>query len=84
MLYAKVTNPNAGYASDAEAVSELDSEIYYEIADVDMGSSSTRVKIVGSAHPYNSVNFTFYKKIDGVYNPHDIYSDPRYNPYLSL
>ena len=81
-LYVQMTKPNNGYACDKEAAKLLDPLQYYEVSDVDMGSSSTTIYLESNRFGYNSVNFTFYKLIDGKLEEYDIFSDPEYNPYL--
>lgn len=83
MLYAQLTNPNAGYPHDQEAIKQLDPEQQYQVERVSMGQSSTSVRLVGFSGGFNSVNLTFSKKnSEGVFVPHDIYRDPQYNPYI--
>lgn len=84
MLFAKVTEPNAGYPHDKESVALLDPDSYYPVRSVEMGQSSTSFALKDTDGHYNSVNFTFYQNTgNGEMVEHDIYSDPKYNPYLS-
>lgn len=83
-LYAKLTEKAQGYDSDKEQIKSLESEFYYFVEGVNMGKFSTKICIMYNfvSSWYNSVNFTFYKKVGGVYVEHDIYSDKEYNQYL--
>lgn len=83
MLYAKVEHPEAGYGHDVQACKDLNPEKYYEVDKVDMGQSHTTITLKNTIGWFNSVNFGFYKTVDGLKVSHDIYSDPEYNPYLS-
>ena len=88
MLYAKVTNPSAGFDRDNEAVKTLSSTEIYIVDHISMGQSSSSVWLrMGdgvSRNPtaFNTVNFTFYKFGFDRYFVHNIFSDPYYNPYL--
>ena len=82
VLFAKVTSPEAGYKSDSDKLKDLVFDKFYEVGYIDMGGSYTSVYLEGFKGEFNSVNFTFYKKCDGLYEEHDIFSDPNYNPYL--
>lgn len=79
-LYAKFVNPNAGTDYDKEKVREAELEVgrKYKVIRIEMGSWHTDVWLEGYARAFNSVHFDFY---EGDL-PHDIYSDPNYNPYL--
>lgn len=59
---------------------ETDLEIgkHYEVSSIDMGSCYTSVYLHGNERSYNSVMFEFYEDGKEI----DIYSDPRFNPYL--
>ena len=85
MLFAKVTEPNAGYDHDKKAVADLNPDNYYPVRSVSMSQSSTSFTLKDGYGHYNSVNFTFYKSAgkDAGMVEHNIYSDPEYNPYLS-
>lgn len=50
----------------------------YKVTQVDMGGSYTSIYLKGMTGVYNSILFEFYK--DG--KKHNIYNDPKYNPYL--
>lgn len=81
MLYAKVTNLNAGYTNDKEKIKILSRETYYPVS-VSMGGSNTSVFVHGYPGAFNSVNFTFYKVVSNEFVEHCIFSDPYYNPYI--
>ena len=83
MLFARVTNKAAGYPLDQKAVSDLNPNDYFEVSAVRMSQSSTSFNLVDDDNHYNSVNFSFYKEVDGQFIEHNIYNDPQYNPYLS-
>jgi hypothetical protein len=83
MLFAKVTNPNAGYDRDKELVKNLNHDVYYEVDRIAMGQSHTSVKLKDFPDWLNSVNLSFYKNYgDDEYTYHSIFGDPTYNPYL--
>lgn len=83
MLYAKVTNPNAGYDRDKELVKNLNHDVYYEVYRIEMGQSHTSVKLKDFPDWLNAVNLSFYKNYgDDEFIEHCIFSDPYYNPYL--
>lgn len=75
-IYAKCTNPTAGYPHDSEQAKLLDSEKYYEVKSIDIGGWHTSVELNDVPNKtYNSVNFQFYVYIGGAYVWHDIFSD---------
>lgn len=81
MLTAKFVRPNAGYPYDQEQTSKHLVEGWeYEVEDIMMGQSHTNVFLKGFSCPFNSVAFDFFR--DGV--PHDIYRDPKINPYIGF
>jgi len=83
MLFARVTNPTAGYKGDQDAVALLIPDNYYPVRDVHMSQSSTGITLVDEGGYYNSVNFTFFKsEVGGGMVEHNIYADPHYNPYM--
>lgn len=82
MLFAKFTHPNSGYAHDSKKVEGLELNNFYPVAGAIVGQSHTYVTLQGEAGTFNSVNFDFYKKENGEFVEHDIYSDPEYNPYI--
>ena len=84
MLFAKYTRPNAGYSYDRERCKNLlKLDCYYVVNDVFMGSCYTDIALKGFNGTFNSVNFTFYvKDSKGIFKEHDIFNDPKYNPYL--
>ena len=50
----------------------------YEVEEVSMGQSHTYIYLKGHKGCFNSVQFDFYES--GT--PHNIFRDPRYNPYM--
>lgn len=50
----------------------------YEVNEIQMGGSYTRITLKGQREEFNSICFKFYE--DG--KPLDIYKDKRFNPYL--
>ena len=62
-------DPHSGTGRDLE-VGKM-----YKVDSVDMSSCFTYIYLKGHERSYNSILFDFYDK-------HDIYSDPKYNPYL--
>lgn len=82
-LYAKFVRPTAGYDSDVEKAKALTLDTFYKVTSIDMGSSHTEIILEDQGKTYwNSVHFEFYKEVDGSKIRHDIFSDPKYNPYL--
>ncbi|QFR56089.1 hypothetical protein CPT_Muldoon_137 [Serratia phage Muldoon] len=82
MIYAKVTNPQNGYPHDqkkAKKLIELFGDNYLDVFVIEIGRSSTGVRLNHTACPYNSVNFSFYVKEDDTYTEIDIfkYNHPR-------
>ena len=73
-LTAIYNHPDAGY----RPIEELEVGKEYCVVDVCMGQSNTSIFLEGLSGGFNSVNFDFFK--DG--NPHNIYKDPNYNPYI--
>lgn len=80
-LIAKYTHTQSGYEFDKKKAAEhlIVGEAYI-VKHVHMGQSHTSIELEGVDSSFNSVLFDFY--VDG--NPHCIFSDPDYNPYLSL
>lgn len=74
MLTAVYNYPECGYAPPSELVIGKE----YAVVNVIMGGFHTSVWLEGFAGAFNSVNFDFFE--NG--KPHDIYKDPKYNPYL--
>ena len=74
MLTAIYNYPEKGYCPAEELCVGKE----YEVEHVSMGQSHTYVYLKGYEGGFNSVHFDFYE--DGV--PHNIYRDPRYNPYI--
>ena len=58
---------------------ELEVGKAYTVANVEMGQSYTRIFLVGHERGFNSVQFDFFED----WQPKDIFSDPKYNPYIS-
>lgn len=81
-LFARMEHPNNGYESDKKDAALLDPKKLYEVKEVHMGQSNTCVELdTGFKRTlFNSVNLEFY--LEGSETPHDIYSDPDYNPYI--
>lgn len=84
MLYARYIDSNAGYEYDQKNAEKLTLGEYYPVAAISMGQSSTSITLQGQSGSFNSVNFSFFKKVGDKFVQHDIYSDPEYNPYLSF
>lgn len=75
-LKAKCINNVEPYSNKPYSEIEVGKE--YEVEDILMNSCHTTIILKAKPGGYNSVCFEFYK--DG--KPHDIYKDPKYNPYL--
>lgn len=82
-LYARYVEPDAGYKFDRENCQRyLTLYERYLVDYVDMGQSFTTIGLAEFPKvAFNSVNFDFFDEFN---NPHDIYKDPNYNPYLEL
>lgn len=81
MLYAICVCVNNGYPTDQETLKDNNIKIgdRFEVEDVSMGQSSTRITLKGFKNIFNSVHFRFE---DEYGDEIDIFDDPRYNPYL--
>ena len=81
LLYAVYTRPNAGVKSDQRSFkyARLVLGEKYEVQKVDMESWHTYIILKDYPQIFNSVNFSFE---DENGNPIDIYSSPKYNPFL--
>lgn len=76
ILTAVYTHPNFGmFPAKNLTVGEA-----YVVTEVDMGSWSTDISLDGYSEVFNSVQFDFFENGEPV----DIYSMPRYNPYLRM
>lgn len=78
-LYAKYVRPDSGYDDDQKACRDANLVLnkVYEVRNVDMSKSMTRITLAGVKGVFNSVNFDFYE-IEKV----DLTMMPKYNPYL--
>lgn len=74
MLTAIYNYPKNGYHPAKELIVGQE----YEVESVIMGQSHTSIYLKGYKGGFNSVQFDFYE--NG--SPHNIYRDPRYNPYI--
>lgn len=81
-LIAIVDTLEAGYDSEKNKMIELGFKVgdRIPVRDIDMSQSSTAIYLDGYKGSFNSVFFEFEE--NGV--ELDIYSDRRYNPYLSM
>ena len=80
MLYAIFLNADDGYSYEAKVAKER--LVYgkkYEVEEVCMGQSYTDIILKGIDGAFNSIHFLF---VDEDGKPHDIFSDPNYNPYI--
>ena len=82
-LYAKFVHPDWGLEYNKKKVREVGLEVgrKYRVTSVDMGQSYTNIGLAGFQGLFNSVQFEFYDEND---QPHDIYNDADYNPYIKL
>ena len=78
-ITAVYCHPNSGYESDREERKKIGlvPGAEYDVGFISMGQSYTSVYIEEYGW-FNSVAFDFYENGDVI----DIYSDPRFNPYL--
>ena len=80
MLFATYLKPDNGTDRDISfSKSYLIPNKTYEVETVDMGQSYTFITLKGLKGCFNSVQFEFSDKWGNLV---DIYSDPRYNPYI--
>lgn len=77
-LYARFEHPNSSFQ---RASADLDPNLFYKVEQIFMGGYSTDIQLE-CRDTYNSVVFEFYLDVDGEKVPHNIFSDPDYNPYL--
>lgn len=84
ILYVKMVEPDAGFASDKEKIKSTPFEFseYYKVAVLSMGQSSTSLKLEEFSEHFNSVHFEFYELIDGKYVAINIFGTPKYNHYI--
>lgn len=77
MIYATFKHPGAGYTHDRQLCRDagLKLDKSYEMARIEVGSSSSKVWLVGfTGKAFNSVHFEYYELIDGQIHPVDVYS----------
>ena len=81
-MYAVFNHPDHGYPSQGQAAIDAGLVVgeRYEVEHVYMGQSNTTIKLVGFGLR-NSVLFDF-ENDDGT--PCNIYTDPKYNPYINI
>lgn len=81
-LIAIVKTLNAGYDSQKQKMIDLEIKVgdRFTVRDVDMGQSSTSIYLEEHSGYFNSVFFNFEENGKEI----DIYSDRRYNPYISM
>ena len=82
MLYAKFMYPESGLHADIETAKMASLEVgkKYVVEDVCMGGWFTDIYLKGFDEAFNSVQFEFEEGGESI----DIYSDPRYNPYMYM
>ena len=80
MIKAIFKHPQSGDLDDKNTikVAGLKVDEAYEVEEIDMRSWHTDIFLKGYRGSFNSVAFEFEE--DG--KPLDIYSDPRFNPFL--
>lgn len=68
-LFAQITKPENGYLPDQEAskryIEQNGPEHLYEVERVDIGRSSTDVRLKDISWEFNSVNLSFFVSEDG-------------------
>lgn len=80
MLYAIFLNTDNGYSYEAKIAKEkLTYGKKYEVKEVCMGQSYTDIILKDVHGAFNSIHFLF---VDENGESVDIFSDPRYNPYI--
>lgn len=81
-LIAIVETLKAGYDFDKQQMIASGFKVgdRIPVRDIDMGQSSTSIYLEGYQGSFNSVFFEFEENGKEI----DIYSDKRYNPYLSM
>lgn len=91
-LFAKITNPDAGWPYDQDQIKKLQKEFgddYIEVHEVQIGRSSTGVYFLDYKGRFNSVNFTFYINTHDGVKEYDVFKNERklnqvYNTYLDM
>lgn len=78
LIYARVEHPENGYDCDRKELEKLDYKKVYRVTYILMGGSHTLIYLNNVDGVFNSVNFEFYENGSKI----DIYSDPRFNPYM--
>ena len=81
-LIAIVVTLNAGYDAEKQKMIDLGIKVgdRFTVRTVDMGQSNTSIYLEEHSSSFNSVFFEFEENGEEI----NIYSDPRYNPYLSM
>ena len=81
-LIAIVTTLKAGYDIEKQEMNNLGIKVgdRFTVTDIDMGQSSTSIYLEEHSSSFNSVFFEFEENGEEI----NIYSDDRYNPYLSM
>lgn len=81
MLYARFTYPDNGWDADVERAKEAGLKVdeKYEVENISMGQSNTKIYLKEFTGCFNSVQFEFEEE-NGA--PVNIYKDRRYNPYM--
>ena len=85
MIYAKFTNPKAGYPSDKEKCTRLGLVINqeYEMQGISVGSHSSTVQLKDFPNEFlNSIHFEYYEYRNGMKYEVDVYSRFYQGPYL--
>ena len=81
-LIAIVTTLKAGYDIEKQEMNNLGIKVgdRFTVRNVDMGQSNTSIYLEEHSGSFNSVFFEFEENGEEI----NIYSDYRYNPYLSM
>lgn len=79
-VIAIVTTLKAGYDIEKQKMNSLGIKVgdRFTVTDIDMGQSSTSIQLKEHSGSFNSVFFDFEENGEEL----NIYSDPRFNPYL--
>ena len=81
MLFAKVVEINCGH-DDGRTIREAGLKIgdVIKVSEVHMSASHTTI-VDDEGNSFNSIHFEFFDD-KACIQPHDIYNDPLYNPYV--
>lgn len=85
-LYAKLTNPNAGWPYEEKRAKEFlkthDEEEILSVLEVAIGRSSTAITLNEHGNGWNSVQFTFFVEGENGLEEYDIFMNKNNLPQI--